>query len=114
MFSAQARADTAALDQLITSDFRRLTVDGIQNKATFLDDLKTGKTRFEILEPNDVKVHVYGATAILSGGFRLKDSSSDTQNLFLDVWVQQKGKWKTTAWIADPHPQPGGGAGRQQ
>jgi Domain of unknown function (DUF4440) len=106
MFGAQARADTAALDQFYTGDFFRLTVDGIQNKARFLDDLKTGKVRFEILEPNDVRIHVYGTTAILAGGFRMKNSASDTQNVFLDVWVQQKGKWRTAAWIADPHPQP--------
>jgi hypothetical protein len=106
MFGAQTRADTAALDRFFTGDFIRLTVDGIRNKAGFFDDLKTGKIRFEILEPNNVKVHVFGTTAILAGGFRLKNSASDTQNVFLDVWVREKGKWRTAAWIADPHPQP--------
>jgi hypothetical protein len=105
MFGAHTRAD-AALDQFLASDFIRLTVDGIRNKAGFLNDLKTGKTRFEIFEPNDVKVHVYGTSAVLIGGFRMKDAASDTQNSFLDVWVQQKGKWRAAAWIADPHPQP--------
>jgi hypothetical protein len=111
-FSAHTRVDTAALDSLVTSDFFRLNDEGIVNRAKFFDDLKTSKTRFAILEPGEVKVQVYGNSAMLTGLFRRKDAASDTQNGFMSAWVLQKGKWRAVAWIEDAHPQPNAPAAR--
>src|SRR5579862_9282916 len=101
MLDAEMRADIPAFEQFLPDSFVRMTQGGIQNKSDFLNALKNGRNRFMAYELKDVQLRVYGTTAVLAGGFHLKSTNGDTDNLFADVWIQQKGKWQTPAWVTN-------------
>ena len=107
MLAAQVRADIAALDEFLTDDYTRTHAVGrIENKADFLNDLKTGNTRFLAVDVTDVDVRVYGTAAVLVGHARQTTAENpETGITFTAVWVQQDHKWRVAAWTTTRIPQ---------
>ena len=105
MLAAQVRGDIAALDQLLTDDYTRLhAVGAVETKAEFLNGLK--EPHFLAIQTSDVTVRVYGSTAILVGHALVKRvGDPDDHTTFMDVWVQQNGKWRVAAWVTTRIPQ---------
>jgi len=76
------------------------------NKAEFLADAKA--TKYVSAEIEDVKVRVFGDTAIATGGFKAKGTDStgkpfDTNERFTDTWVKMpNGNWQCVASHESP------------
>src|SRR5438477_10737412 len=68
-FAAMLKADVGALDKLLAPDLIYTHGDGrVIDKAAFLSDFKTGAFKYVTIEPNDLKIRIYGDTAIVTGG----------------------------------------------
>jgi uncharacterized protein (TIGR02246 family) len=110
-FAAQTKNDLDALGSLLADDLvythSSAAVDG---KTTFIDTLRTGKTKYESIEPSDVKVRVYGNTAIVNGTAKLSVTTDGKTNSFslryTDVWVLRDSKWQMVTWQSTRLPQP--------
>ena len=78
----------------------------VMNKAEFLADAKA--TKYVSAEYEDVKVTVFGDTAIATGGFKAKGTDPtgkpfDTNERFTDTWVKMpNGKWQCVASHESP------------
>jgi ketosteroid isomerase-like protein len=110
-FQAQTRNDFDALGTLLADDLvythSSAAVDG---KTTFIGTLRTGKTKYESIEPSDVKVRVYGNTAIVNGTAKLSVTTDGKTNNFslryTDVWVMRDNKWQMVSWQSTRLPEP--------
>lgn len=87
-------------DELIYSHSKG-TMD---DKASFLAALQSGKFRFKLSEREAMPVRVYGDVAILNGRVRLTVDVGGTEhvahNAFVTVWVLRTGRWRLVHWQA--------------
>src|ERR1051325_6447179 len=68
-FAAMVKADVPALDKMLGADLTYTHGDGrVIDKAAFLSDFKTGAFKYVSIEPGDMKVRIYGETAVVTGG----------------------------------------------
>ena len=102
---AHLRGDPAALAALWADSFS-LTVPGrpAMTKDEALAALKAGPMKFDRYETSDLKVRLYGSSAIVSG--RLKRTrtvdgrAADDDWQFTKVYVRPQGKWLVAAFHA--------------
>jgi uncharacterized protein (TIGR02246 family) len=102
-FEATTKNDFDTLASLLADDLvyvhSSANVDG---KTAYVGNLRTGKTKYESIEPSDVKVRVYGNTAIVNGTAKLSVTTDGKTNSFslryTDVWVLRDNKWQMVSW----------------
>jgi len=87
---------------LLADKFVDTGSDGkVMNKAETLATAKA--TKYDSADYEDVKVTVFGSTAIATGGFKAKGTDSsgkpmDTHERWTDTWVKMpSGKWQCVA-----------------
>ncbi|MFN7929921.1 MAG: nuclear transport factor 2 family protein [Blastocatellia bacterium] len=100
--AALVKADGAALERLY-SDSLTYTHSSAQTdtKAEYIANLKTGKTKYESLVREDVKVRFYGNTALHTSKTHYKLVSNGQPQAFsvkmLHVWVKEGKAWRMVA-----------------
>jgi ketosteroid isomerase-like protein len=89
--------DQYEADDIVSTDPSGRVTDKAQDKM----DLSSGDLKFQSLEPSDVKVRVYGNTAVATGTSTVKGTykGSDISAMyrFTDTWVKRNGKWQAVA-----------------
>ncbi len=108
-FQAAEKVDLDRLGKLLADDLTYTHSTGaLQTKAQLLDDLKTGKLQFKKIEPGELQVRVYGATAIINGTAKFSvvqnGEAKDVNLRFTDVWVNHAGRWQLVAWQSTKLP----------
>jgi ketosteroid isomerase-like protein len=100
--NALLKADVAAWSRFLGDDWVLTYSDGsLVTKPLALADLKEGALRIESFRLDDMKVRVYGDTAVVTGQitekskFRDKDTSGVRR--FTDVFVKRDGRWQAVA-----------------
>jgi ketosteroid isomerase-like protein len=100
--AAMLNADLAAIDRIEAPDYTLADQDGNLMAREQLDaSLKSGEYKATAFKNDEVKVRVYGDTAIVSGletetsTYKGKDSSG--QYRFTDVFVKRDGVWQAVA-----------------
>ena len=72
-FQAMTRADVPALESLLSNDLVYTHATGWrQSKAEFLASLRTGEIQYHSIASDNVKVRVYGSTAVVTGTASIK------------------------------------------
>jgi ketosteroid isomerase-like protein len=99
---AVQQADTAALRLIIADDYFGTTASGgIQNKQDYLADFISGDRRTFSLTTEDLKVRVYGETAVLTHGGRAEGEyrgrSTRGAYRWTHVLVKRDGRWQALA-----------------
>ena len=85
--------DRATLERLYAEDFHGVTSAGqVVDKARILEILK-GAANGPAAEVQDVRVRIFGETAIVTGLIRLPDYSFR----YTHIYVQREGRWQLTA-----------------
>ena len=98
---ATVKKDVATLDKLIADDWVYQGPDGIQTKAQALASLKSEDQKFDSITLGDMKVRVFGNTAIVTGAedekstYKNKDTSG--HYLWTDIFVKRHGHWQLVA-----------------
>jgi ketosteroid isomerase-like protein len=110
-FDAMTKNDLDTLGTLLADDLTYHHSSGsADTKAAYIETLRTGKTRYHTIEPSEVKVRVYGNTAIVTGLAKLSFTSNgqvtNTQLRYTDVWVQKGKAWQMVSWQSTRLPQP--------
>jgi len=95
----RAKADVAALDQMLTGDWTITHGDGtIDTKAKYLADLKSGARKFAFVKQDEFTVRLHGDTAVTAG----TTDSQVTYNgqpsggalRFTRVYIKRGGRWQ--------------------
>jgi uncharacterized protein (TIGR02246 family) len=96
------KGDAAVLEKMTSDDYTFITLRGeLRSKADIVKGFRSGSFKYESRTISDLKVRVYGNTAIVTGRSSQqgkengKDYSGDY--LFTRVYVKQRGKWLTVA-----------------
>ncbi len=102
---AALKGDTARYDQLVADDYISISVLGrTSTKAELLENFKSGKVKFEAIDVLDVKVRVYGDTALVNSTANVKGYSGTMdisgQYRSVRVWVKRKGQWQSVSFQA--------------
>jgi ketosteroid isomerase-like protein len=95
--SGAAAVDQYEADDIITTDPGGRVTDKAQDNT----DLSSGDLKFQSMELSDMRVRVYGDTAVaagtntLNGTYKGQDISGKYR--FTDTWVKRNGKWQVVA-----------------
>jgi ketosteroid isomerase-like protein len=95
---ADNKKDTAFLDGILADDWTYLGPSGPTTKAQHLTELKSGGGGLEFETIADLKVRVFGETAVVTGSANQKstDKGKDTSGHYVwtDVFVKRHGRWQ--------------------
>jgi ketosteroid isomerase-like protein len=96
---AQIGADAAALDRIYADDFIGIGPSGVvRTKSQVIADFTSGNLRFQSITTDDVRVRVYGNTAVETGRSTMigQDGAKPVprDNRFTRVWVKQQRGWR--------------------
>ena len=99
---AEMHQDTHAIESILTDDFVLTTFDGsVQNKAQYVASVKDKDYHPQLLASSNMKIHLYGHTAIVTGDYRekglQKDKVFEHRGHLTDTWVNVNGKWMCAA-----------------
>lgn len=99
---AEENKDINALDQLLADTLVYTDFDGsFMNKAQFLTAVKNVTPNSDQITNTDVVVHLYGDSAIVTGGYRekgiVKGKPVLRRGRFTDSWVNHNGTWLCVA-----------------
>jgi len=99
---AQIHADAVALNRLYADDFIGIGPSGtVRTKPQVLADFTSHNLTFQSITTDDVRIRVYGDTAVETGRSTLigqdKGKTVPRDNRFTRVWVKQQGRWRLVA-----------------
>jgi uncharacterized protein (TIGR02246 family) len=99
------KGDTSGLQQYMTEDSVVIGADGtMTDKNESIQNIKSGKIKYESINVKEERVRTYGDTAIFNGLATVKltvggqDQSGDYRVTI--VWVKQSGEWRRASFQA--------------
>jgi quercetin dioxygenase-like cupin family protein/ketosteroid isomerase-like protein len=99
MADAIVKGDMATFNRIVAPDWILTAPNGmVQTREEAMADLRSGALKFESMVPSDLKVRVYGDTAVVTGrttdkvSYKGTDLSGDYR--FTDVFVNRDGRWQ--------------------
>jgi ketosteroid isomerase-like protein len=102
-FAAMVAQDIAALEPLLASDLTYAHSNGeFENKAEFLETIRSGRLRYEAIDVAELSVREYGNVAIVTGLIvvqaRAGDQPVKLNVRYTDAYVSHDGRWQLVAW----------------
>jgi len=99
---ADTHKDAAALNRILADDWMGIDFEGtVLTKPEALKDITSGSASLESTVLSDIKVRVYGNTAIVTGTDTEKSEyhgqDSSGKYLWTDVFVLRNGRWQAVS-----------------
>jgi ketosteroid isomerase-like protein len=99
---ALVRGDAGALERIYADEFVYTTFDGeVRDKAQQIAFTRSGDLKLESGRSDDVRVRVYGDTAVMTGRFTAKGQfrgeKIEVHERYTAVWVRSRGRWRLVA-----------------
>jgi len=98
---AAQKKDADTLNWILAEDWVGQGPTGAVTKAQTLAELKSGESKLDSITLGDMKVRVFGDTAVVAGtddeksSYKGKDTSG--HYTWTDVFVRRQGKWRAVA-----------------
>lgn len=102
-YAAQTSNDFAAMEKLFGADLVYTHSSGVvDDKASFIELMRSGTSRYRAIRRRDVKVRIYGCLAVLTGTADV-DLTSRGQDLtlqlrFLSAWAKRPSGIQFVSW----------------
>ena len=105
--AAVVKGDVAMLEGLTSDDYVLINANGqLSDKAATMNAIKTGIIKLTANDVSDMKVRVYGDTAIVTGKSTAKGTIAGVELkgplMFTRVYVKKNGKWQSVAFQQTP------------
>ena len=99
---ASLKRDLATLDKIMADDWVNIDFQGkTVTKAETIANLKTGSPATQAAGIGEMKVRIFGDSAIVTGSDTEKSTSKGKdvidKYLWTDVWVKRNGRWQAVA-----------------
>ncbi len=99
---ALLKSDVTALERLYAETLVYTHSSGsVDDKATYVGNIKSGVTKYESMKREDIKVNIYGDTALVMCHWLVnvnaRGAKINTNARYLHVYVKQKGRWRMVA-----------------
>jgi ketosteroid isomerase-like protein len=112
--------DRAYYDRVLAEDFTHTSHSGVfktraqfmaENKFDEQKELKSGRTRYDAYDVDDLAIRIYGDTAVVTGRTSPKGRTAQGQPItgqyrYLRVWVKRQGRWQAVAFQGTRIAQP--------
>lgn len=100
--AAVVRGDTAVLEKETSDEYTLININGQESgKAQMLAGFKSGANKLTVDDLSDMKVHIYGDTAVVTGKVEVKGimggKDVSGQARFTRVYVKKAGHWQSVA-----------------
>jgi ketosteroid isomerase-like protein len=107
--AAMAANDVATLEKLFHEALIYTHSSAVvDTRASYLEALKSGHTRYHSVQRSDEKVRVCGDSALVTGraiiDVTVKGEKKHLDTRFLDVWTKTPQGWKFVAWQSTKLP----------
>ena len=101
--TAAVKGDVETLEKQTADDYTFINLYGqMSDKSQMISNFKTGKTKLTANDVSDMKVRVYGNTAVVTGKADVAGvmAGKDTkgQIMFTRVYVKKGGQWQSVAF----------------
>jgi ketosteroid isomerase-like protein len=98
----QINHDADAMGKMLDSDFVLTDYDGtVMSKTQFLASIQDKSTQLTVEVCDDMKLHRYGDTVVVTGATREKGTEKGKplshQGRFTDTWIKKEGQWLCVA-----------------
>ena len=109
-YQAFMKGDADALARILANEFTFTNVRGeTHTKAELVDDLRSGRLKYNAMNHTDIRVRVYGDAAVLTGRSASTyveggQAGGSTPRKFLNVYIKKNGKWRLVAREETPAP----------
>jgi len=102
-FQAMLNADVAALNNVLADDLIYAHTTGtIDSKSSMIDNIGSGAIDYELIEPTDVRIRLYGDVAVVTGSANMQVSVVDQIHQvfirFIEVYVARDDQWQLVSW----------------
>jgi ketosteroid isomerase-like protein len=100
--NAWAKSDGKVLDQLYATEYLHTSSNGtLENKVSGIKDDTSPEYTEKSFSLSDLKVHIYGETAVVTGRnnvkFKKGGKAVQIDARFTDVFVKRDGRWQCVA-----------------
>src|SRR5579872_4540227 len=100
--NALVKADVATLESILADGYVETDESGgVNDRQSGVAAIKLGDVKFTSIKLEDMKVHQFGETAVVTGAATqhgtYKGNPLAQKIRFTDTFVKQKGKWKAVA-----------------
>jgi ketosteroid isomerase-like protein len=101
--AAVVKGDVATLEKQTSDDYTLINMNGqMSDKFQMVSAFKSGQTKLTSDELSDMKVRVYGNTAVITGKADVKGTlggkDATGQIMFTRVYVKKGGQWQSVAF----------------
>ena len=102
-FQAMLDADVAALDEVLADDLVYAHTTGtIDTKASMIENIRSGAVNYELIEPTDTKIRLFGEVAVVTGSANMQVSAGDQVHQllirFIEIYVAKDDNWWLVSW----------------
>jgi len=102
-FAAQVSKNYDVLEKVLSNDLVYTHSNGnVDTKQSYIQSIRDGKSKYDSIDIEDMKVRVYGNTAIINGVclFKATNNGEPINNhlRYTDVYVRNGTQWQMVAW----------------
>ncbi len=102
-FQAMLNADVAALNDVLADDLVYAHTTGtIDSKSSMIDNIGSGAVNYELIEPTDSKIRLFGDVAVVTGSANMQVVAGDRVHQvfirFIEVYVANDDHWQLVSW----------------
>lgn len=99
--AAVVRRDSATFERLLADGFVYTENDRLETRAEVLHDVVAGSDTVTAAHNEDMQVHCFGTTAVVTGWLVLEGHGGGATFLrryrFTDTWMRRSGRWRIVA-----------------
>lgn len=100
--NAYLKRDVKALEAILVDDYTLTSSRGdVTTKADDLEEARKGDPNYEVFENHDMKVRLYGDTAVVTGRTIVKGTAGGkpfaAEFQFTDTLIRRDGRWRGVA-----------------
>jgi hypothetical protein len=108
-YAAMTGADWPALEALLHDQLVYTHSSGVvDDKASWLGAMKSGKTRYRSVKRSDERVRIFGEVALVTGKgqmeVELNGQPRTLRLMYLNAWARTPAGWRFVAWQSAPQP----------
>ena len=106
-FGAMIAGDFKALDAMVHGELLYTHSSGMTDtKSSWLDSMKSGRTKYRSVNCSDRKVRIFGDIALVTGKAAIEaevnGQARQLKLVFLNAWARTPLGWKFVAWQSCP------------